>query len=43
MTDSEDTLPTTNYSNINGDVLGEVYDQIVGGDPPTIDDWKPEM
>jgi len=40
MTDSGDTLLTTDYSNIDGAVLGEVYDQIVGGDSPTIDDWK---
>ena len=38
MTNGDDTLPIADPSEIDTDLLGEVYDQLVGDEPPTIDD-----
>jgi len=38
MADSDNTLPIADPSDTNADVLGEIYDQLVDDDPPTIDD-----
>lgn len=34
------TAPMANITNLDIDLLGEVYDQLIGDEPPTIDDWK---
>lgn len=41
MTDGDDdTLPIVESSDIDSDVLGEVYEDSLDNEPSTLDDWK---
>lgn len=40
MNGDDDSLPIADLSDIDTDILGEVYDGITGDEPGTVDDWK---
>lgn len=41
MTDGDDTLPIADPDELDTDVLGESYDDLLDdGEPPTLEDWK---